>query len=389
MCSLDQSGSWREPIISARAITLFADRAANDRRDLGREQLDHAGNVCKRQAADVDLRKETLMAEQLALIEDLVDDLLRATDENRAMRGGTFVIIGPRDLLRAILRRRVVKEIAGIVRIKCVQGVLRIVSDVHVGGDADLERTRVMPGLHSGLPVEIGERRQLCRRHADIGERQWQTKRAGAHDAVLRAAGADPDGQATLRRPRWNWRILQGRAEASLPSDALGGIELHEQFELFREQIVGVGKFVAEQRKRFGEYASSGNDLGASAAHKVDGRKVLEDQDWIRRAQDGNRASQADALGHRRDRRQYYRRGRDRHIQPMMFANCENVEARRICKLRCREDLRQALLGADRIARLRFRHEVAERIEPQLECPIHRIAAYLLSITRTGWPAPR
>src|SRR5580704_31207 len=90
MCNLDQSGSWREPIISARAITLFADRAANDRRDLGREQLDHAGNVCKRQAADVDLRKETLMAEQLALIQDLVDDLLRDTDENRAMGGGAF-----------------------------------------------------------------------------------------------------------------------------------------------------------------------------------------------------------------------------------------------------------------------------------------------------------
>jgi hypothetical protein len=112
------------------------------------------------------------------------------------------------------------------------------------------------------------------------------------------------DGQATLRRPRRNWRILQGRAEASLPSDALGGIELHEQFELFREQIVGVGKFIAEQRKRLGENASSGDDLGASAGDKVDGRKVLEDQDWIRRAQDCNRASQSDALGHRRDRRQ-------------------------------------------------------------------------------------
>jgi hypothetical protein len=77
----------------------------------------------------------------------------------------------------------------------------------------------------------------------------------------------------------------------------------------------------------------------------------------------------------------------------MMFANRENIETRHVCKLRCREDLGQALLGADRSARLRFRHEVAERIEPQIEYRIHRIAAYLLSIifdlTRTGWRAPR
>ena len=54
----------------------------------------------------------------------------------------------------------------------------------------------------------------------------------------------------------------------------------------------------------------------------------------------------------------------DRHIQPMMFADRENIETRRIGKLRCRKDLRQALLGAWP----RFRHKVAERIEPQFEC---------------------
>ena len=121
-------------------MRLFAGRAANDRRDLGREQLGHTGNVCKRQAADVDLRKKSLMAEQLALIQDLVDDLLRATDENRAVRGGTFVIIGPRHLLRAILRRRVVKEIAGIVRIKFVARGLRIFRNMQMACDAELER---------------------------------------------------------------------------------------------------------------------------------------------------------------------------------------------------------------------------------------------------------
>src|SRR5580700_5392270 len=109
-----RSRSIRRP-----ASMLPADRTANHRRDLGGEQLDRARDVRERQAADVDLRQETLVAEQLALIEDLVDDLLRAADENRAMRGGAFVIIGPRHLLRAILRGGVGEKIAGIVRIKC------------------------------------------------------------------------------------------------------------------------------------------------------------------------------------------------------------------------------------------------------------------------------
>ena len=60
----------------------------------------------------------------------------------------------------------------------------------------------------------------------------------------------------------------------------------------------------------------------------------------IRRAQDGDRARQADALGHRRNRRQYDGRGRDRHIQPMVFADRKNIETRRIGKLRCSKDLR-------------------------------------------------
>ena len=196
------------------------------------------------------------------------------------------------------------------------------------------------PACSPRAPVELGERRELRRRHADIGERQRQTERAGARDAVLRAAGADPDRQPVLRRPRRNGRILQGRAEAALPGDALGGVELDEQLEFFREQIVVVGKIIAEQRKRFGENAASGDDLGAAAGDQVDGGELLEHHDRIRRAEDGDRARQADALGHRRDRRQDDGRGGDRHVQAMMFADRENIEPRRIGKLCCLEDFR-------------------------------------------------
>src|SRR6202044_440435 len=142
LISLSSSAQADDPVITilprlldhplSRMMT--ASRIANDRRNLGGKHFDHAGDVRKRQAADVDLRQEALMAEQLALVEDLVDDLLRAADEDRAMRGGAFLIIGARDLLGAILRRRVGEKVAGIVWIKAVQGVLRIVPDVHVGG---------------------------------------------------------------------------------------------------------------------------------------------------------------------------------------------------------------------------------------------------------------
>jgi hypothetical protein len=41
--------------VQSRSIRRLAWIAANDRRDLGGEQLDRAGDFCERQAADVDL----------------------------------------------------------------------------------------------------------------------------------------------------------------------------------------------------------------------------------------------------------------------------------------------------------------------------------------------
>ena len=59
-----------------------------------------------------------------------------------------------------------------------------------------------------------------------------------------------------------------------------------------------------------------------------------------------------------------------------MFADREDIETRRIGKLRGREDSRKPLLGADRLAAVRIRHQVAERLEPQLNA----IAASLLLV---------
>ena len=56
----------------------------------------------------------------------------------------------------------------------------------------------------------------------------------------------------------------------------VGGVELHQQLELFGEQLVVIGEIEAEQRKRFGENAASGDHFGAAAGDEVDGGEILE-----------------------------------------------------------------------------------------------------------------
>ena len=164
------------------------------------------------------------MAEQFALVRILIDDLLRAADKQAAVRRRKRRKIGTRDVPRAKMRRRMRAKISGVMRIECIHRILRIVGDMHVGGDAELQLRRSVPGLQSGAAVKLGQRRKLRRRQADIGKRQRQTERARPFDAARRAAGPDPDRQPVLRRARRDWRVVQSRAEAALPGR--GAVEL-------------------------------------------------------------------------------------------------------------------------------------------------------------------
>ena len=191
--------------------------------------------------------------------------MLRAADEQRSMRAGALLIVRPRDLLGAKMRRGVVAKIAGVVRIERTHRVLRILLDVQVAGDGDLEVRRAMAGLRPGAPVELDVRGELRRRHPDIRQRQRQPERARPDRTARCSPGPDPDRQSVLQRTRRNRRILEGRAKAALPGHALGRIELQEQIELFREQLILIRQVVAEQRKRLGEHAATGDHLRASA----------------------------------------------------------------------------------------------------------------------------
>jgi hypothetical protein len=58
-----------------------------------------------------------------------------------------------------------------------------------------------------------------------------------------------------------------------------------------------------------------------------------------------------------------------------MLADRENIETRLVGELCRGEDVRQALLGGNGLARLRVRRELSEGIKPQLEPMFHRIGA--------------
>src|SRR3954454_18800743 len=67
------------------------DLAADDRRDLGAVELDRAHDARVRHRAHAELHEEAVVPEGLVLEENLLDHLLRAADEVRAVEAGAGV----------------------------------------------------------------------------------------------------------------------------------------------------------------------------------------------------------------------------------------------------------------------------------------------------------
>src|SRR6185503_12987719 len=89
----------------------------NRRQHLRRQQLDRIRHLGKGQAAYVDLAEEAVVAEQLVLVHQLVDDLLRAADEGRAVGRDALVVQLARHVGGQIGARRVRAEVGAVVRI--------------------------------------------------------------------------------------------------------------------------------------------------------------------------------------------------------------------------------------------------------------------------------
>ena len=71
-------------------------------------------------------------------------------------------------------------------------------------------------------------------------------------------------------------------------------------------------------------------------------------------------------FGLRRDRRQHHRGGGDRHVEPVVFADGDDIEAGIVGEFCRGEDFGKPLLGAGGPAGLCGR-EVAETIEPEFK----------------------
>src|SRR5690242_705921 len=74
---------------------LAPERLAHGGGDLGAEQLDRVHDLRVRHRADADLREQALVTEDLVLEEDLLDDLLRAADRERAARPPHLIELAP------------------------------------------------------------------------------------------------------------------------------------------------------------------------------------------------------------------------------------------------------------------------------------------------------
>ena len=84
-----------------------------------------------------------------------------------------------------------------------------------------LQGRLLVTGLARRAPVELRERRKPLREPADDPERERQPERARSDGGFGRAPDRDPDGERMLQRPRVHAAVLERRAMASRPRDAL------------------------------------------------------------------------------------------------------------------------------------------------------------------------
>ena len=146
-----------------------------------------------------ELEHEPVVAEDLVLEEDLLDDVVRRSDEVRAPERRRRVVVGathgwPAPLLAdPVHRGRDVRE-------RLVERLLPRLREVAVRVDA--QSRRLAAGLGGAAAVELGERREPLRQPADDRERHRQAEHPRADGRLRRAADGDPDGQRLLQRPR-------------------------------------------------------------------------------------------------------------------------------------------------------------------------------------------
>ena len=175
-----------------RRVRGVAAPRAHDRRDLGAEQLDRAHDARVRQRADAELHEEAVVAEELVLEEDLLDDLLRAADEVRAAQRRGW----PRTARASSAASRARGRCWSIIALERREGARpRRACEVSAMKPCELmlNGRRSWPACGRGLAVQLDERREALGLAADDGQR---------HAAGRGRRRGRPTAACRRRRPR-------------------------------------------------------------------------------------------------------------------------------------------------------------------------------------------
>jgi hypothetical protein len=174
---------------------------AHRREHLRRQQFNRLCHLGVWQAADVDLAEKPIVSEELALVYELVDDLLGAADEDRARGAGALLVNVTRNLAHEVGARRVFAEIGAVVRIELLEGSLRVLRYMDMCRYGNLQRACVVSSFGVTLPVGSDLAGEVGRRPGDVCKDQGQAEVAGPQCTFRIAADAEPDRELA-DRPR-------------------------------------------------------------------------------------------------------------------------------------------------------------------------------------------
>src|SRR5260221_11313968 len=297
-CSTLQRSCW----------TDFGHLTAHHRGDLGPQQFDGLGHFIKGQAPDVDLPDEALVSKQFGLVEQFVDNLLRASDKERVLFPGFPLILRAteRHVPDPFPSQRL--EIGGSIRIERLQCLLGGLRYMDIAGHRDFDISRITPRAGTRPPIEIDQGHKASRPAANDAQIHGQSHSASSDRALWGTTNGNPDGQRSPQGARRNLCRVERRTEAPLPADAFGGAQPGQQVDLFRKQVVVVDQVNPKQLKELDEYAATSDDLGTTIGEQIQGSEILEDAHRIGGAQDGGGAGETDACGGLRNRGQDDRR---------------------------------------------------------------------------------
>lgn len=314
------------------AVEAAADFTANNRGDFGTQQFDGAHYFVVGHGADAQHEQEAVVAEDLVLVKDLLDDLIGCADEIGAVEGA-----GSDELLfghgrPTALTADLVHDLGEVGEgfFDCLPG---IIGDEAVGIDAQAQLGAVVTSMFGGAVVEIGQGGELFRTAANDGNGQVQAQRAGAGEGFRRAANGYPDRQRVLERP-WVYTLASQRgAVFAGPGHVFRLAQLEQQFQFFDKEFVVIAQIVAEEREGFDEGAAPSHDFRAALGDEIKGGEALEDAHGIVGTEHGDGAAEADVFGARRRGSEDDRGRGGNEIRPVVLTQGEDIEANLIGEL--------------------------------------------------------